>query len=80
MKYKEYIHRYRATGFWADQANQIAWYSKPKNILSKMKMTTLWYKDGELNICYLALDQHIQDGHGDQIAFIYDVTQTVKKV
>jgi propionyl-CoA synthetase len=35
MKYKEYIHRYRATGFWADQANQIAWYSKPKNILSK---------------------------------------------
>jgi acyl-coenzyme A synthetase/AMP-(fatty) acid ligase len=41
----------------------------------------LWYKDGELNICYLALDQHIQDGHG-QIAFIYDspVTQTVKSI
>jgi propionyl-CoA synthetase len=29
----------------------------------------------------LALDKHIQDGHGDQIALIYDspVTQTVKK-
>jgi propionyl-CoA synthetase len=40
----------------------------------------LWYKDGELNICYLALDQHIQDGHGDQIAFvIYDSYTTVKK-
>jgi hypothetical protein len=47
-----------------------------------MKMDTLWYKDGELNICYLALDKHIQDGYGDQIAFIYDspVTQTVKKI
>ena len=41
----------------------------------------LWYKDGELNICYLALDKHIQDGFGDQTAIIYDspVTQTVKK-
>ncbi|MFV8358176.1 AMP-binding protein, partial [Flavobacterium sp. XS1P32] len=33
------------------------------------------------NICYLALDKHIQDGYGDQIAIIYDspVTQTIKK-
>jgi propionyl-CoA synthetase len=47
-----------------------------------MKMDTLWYKDGELNICYLALDKHIEDGYGDQIALIYDspVTQTVKKI
>jgi propionyl-CoA synthetase len=43
-----------------------------------MKMTTLWYKDGELNICYLALDQHME--RTCQIAFVYDsVTQTVKK-
>ena len=41
----------------------------------------MWFADGELNACYLALDKHIQDGYGDQIAIIYDspVTQTVKK-
>jgi propionyl-CoA synthetase len=39
------------------------------------------YKDGELNICYLALDKHIQDGYGDQTAlFMIPVTQTVKKI
>lgn len=68
--------------FWADQANQIDWYNKPEIILSKDQNDyPLWYKDGELNICYLALDQHIQDGYGDQIAFVYDspVTQTIKK-
>jgi propionyl-CoA synthetase len=29
----------------------------------------------------LALDKHIQDGYGDQVAFIYDspVTQTIRK-
>ena len=68
--------------FWAEQADAIEWYNKPEAILSEDENGyPLWYKDGELNICYLALDKHIQDGCGDQIAFIYDspVTQTVKK-
>ena len=68
--------------FWAEQANAIEWYNKPEIILSKDENDyPLWYKDGELNICYLALDKHIQDGHGEQTAIIYDspVTQTVKK-
>lgn len=84
MKYKELYTQsiQHPEVFWAQQADQIAWYSKPEIILSKDENDyPLWYKDGELNICYLALDQHIQDGHGDQIAFVYDspVTQTVKK-
>lgn len=68
--------------FWAAQADTIEWYNKPQMILSKNeKGHPVWYKDGELNICYLALDKHIQDGYGDQTAIIYDspVTQTVKK-
>lgn len=68
--------------FWAAQAKAIEWYRKPKTILSNDENGyPLWYKDGELNICYLALDKHIQDGFGEQIAIIYDspVTQTIKK-
>lgn len=68
--------------FWKEQADSIDWYNKPELILSKDENGyPLWYKDGELNICYLALDKHIQDGFGDNVALIYDspVTQTVKK-
>jgi len=68
--------------FWTHQAEQIDWYKKPVTTLSKDEHDyPLWFKDGELNICYLALDKHIEDGFGDQIAIIYDspVTQTVKK-
>jgi len=68
--------------FWTEQANQIDWYKKPTNILSKDDNNyPLWFADGELNACYLALDKHIEDGFGDNIAIIYDspVTQTVKK-
>jgi len=68
--------------FWKEQANEIDWYKKPTSILSKDENDyPLWFKDGELNMCYLALDKHIKDGFGDQIAVIYDspVTQTITK-
>ncbi|MFD2890652.1 acetate--CoA ligase [Flavobacterium chuncheonense] len=68
--------------FWTEQANQIEWYANPNTILAKDENDyPIWYPDGELNLCYLALDKHIQDGYGDAIAMIYDspVTQTVKK-
>ena len=84
MKYEEIYTRSidQPEVFWAAQADEIEWYSKPETILSKDENGyPLWYKDGELNICYLALDKHIQDGYGDQVAIIYDspVTQTIKK-
>lgn len=68
--------------FWAAQADKIDWYKKPAIILSKDKSGyPLWFEDGELNLCYLTIDKHVQDGFGDQVALIYDspVTQTIKK-
>lgn len=84
MNYKEIYTKSieQPEEFWAQQASAIEWYNKPEIILSTDESGyPLWYKDGELNICYLALDKHIQDGFGDKTALIYDspVTQTVKR-
>jgi len=71
-----------AIDFWKEQSQNIAWFSNPNTILSNDSNDyPLWYADGELNACYLAIDKHIQDGYGEQVAIIYDspVTQTVKK-
>ena len=68
--------------FWKEQSNEIEWFKKPEIILSKDQNDyPLWFEDGELNICYLAIDKHIEDGFGENIAIIYDspVTQTIKK-
>ncbi|WP_338378701.1 acetate--CoA ligase [uncultured Flavobacterium sp.] len=68
--------------FWDEQAKELNWYKHPTTILSKDENDyPLWFKDGELNICYLAIDKHIKDGFGDQIAMIFDspVTQNVKR-
>jgi propionyl-CoA synthetase len=68
--------------FWKTQTNKLEWFKKPKIILSKDDNNyPLWFQDGELNICYLAIDKHINDGFGEEIAIIFDspVTQIVKK-
>ncbi|WP_353079174.1 acetate--CoA ligase [Flavobacterium sp.] len=84
MTYQElYDHSIQSPEkFWSEQANAIQWFKKPTTILSKdQNEYPLWFADGELNACYLALDKHIEDGFGDNVAIIYDspVTQTVKK-
>ncbi len=84
MNYQEFYNQsiQSPEAFWKEQADQIDWFTKPQTILSKdQNEYPLWYKDGETNACYLALDKHIADGYGEQIAFIYDspVTQTVRK-
>ena len=84
MTYQElYDHSIQSPEkFWSEQANAIKWFKKPTTILSKdQNEYPLWFADGELNACYLALDKHIEDGFGDNVAIIYDspVTQTVKK-
>ncbi|NHM06856.1 propionyl-CoA synthetase [Flavobacterium sp. CYK-4] len=83
MNYKEFYTQsiQEPERFWAEQSRAISWYKEPNNILSKGQNDyPLWFADGELNACYLALDKHIVDGFGHQTALIYDspVTQTVK--
>ncbi|SMC60941.1 acetate--CoA ligase [Moheibacter sediminis] len=85
MNYKEFYKKSieNPEQFWAEQANEIDWYKKPEIILSKDEFDyPLWFKDGELNACYLALDKHVEEGFGEQIALIYDspVTQTIRKI
>ena len=68
--------------FWKQQAEAIQWYSPPSEILSKdSKGHYRWFNGGTLNTCYLALDYHIDQGHGEQMALIYDspVTNTQRK-
>lgn len=68
--------------FWQKQAQELTWNKFPKTILSKNKLGFYhWFEDGEINMSYLCLDYHIENGRGNQIALIYDspVSNTVQK-
>ena len=59
--------------YWAGQADRIAWFKKPETTLEKTEFGTYsWYPDGELNSCYLAVDYHVENGRGEQVALYYD--------
>jgi len=65
--------------YWNKQSKLVSWFNNPKKILSTNDNEwTDWFADGELNTSYLALDYHVEQGRGDQIALIYDspVTKT----
>ena len=67
--------------FWAEAARAIHWVKPPTKILDNSNPPfSKWFSDGELNICYNALDYHIEQGRGAGNALIYDspVTQSVK--
>jgi len=65
--------------FWKEQAEQIQWFRQPDQILSQDENGFYrWFRGGKMNTCYLALDVHLEAGHGDRPALIYDspVTET----
>jgi propionyl-CoA synthetase len=65
--------------FWATAAQAIDWYRPWDAVLDNSNPPFYrWFKGGELNSCYNALDRHVERGRGDQKALIYDspVTET----
>lgn len=68
--------------FWGEAAEDCHWYKKWDKVLDDSnKPFYRWFTGGEINTCYNAVDLHIENGRGDQLALIYDspVTDTVKK-
>ena len=69
--------------FWSEKAAALPWFKAPQNILSTdQNGMHRWFADGEMNITWMALDHHVEQGRGDQTAIIYDspVTDTKRRI
>ena len=59
--------------FWKDKAADLEWFKQPETILSQDEDDIHhWFADGEMNTAHMALDYHVNNGRGDQLALIYD--------
>ena len=70
-------------GFWAEAAADISWTKKWDTVLDRQSPPFYqWFVGGELNTCYNAVDRHVEQGRGGQVAIIYDspVTETIKHI
>jgi len=65
---------------WEDAAKDVFWYKAPTVVLDDSNPPFYrWYPDGITNACYNALDIHVQQGRGEQLAVIYDSPVTGSK-
>ncbi|HSW13275.1 MAG TPA: propionyl-CoA synthetase [Solimonas sp.] len=59
--------------FWAEQAEQLYWHRRWDQVLDDSKAPLhRWFAGGLFNTCYNALDRHVENGRGEQLALIYD--------
>jgi len=64
---------------WQEAARNIHWYQAPTTLLDDSTPPFYrWFPDGITNACYNAVDIHVEQGLGAQVAVIYDspVTDT----
>ncbi|MGD9169825.1 MAG: acetyl-coenzyme A synthetase N-terminal domain-containing protein, partial [Candidatus Thiodiazotropha sp.] len=66
--------------FWSDVAKDLYWHKTWDKVLDESaKPSPRWFSGGIFNTCYNALDRHIEAGHGDRLALIYDSPVTEQK-
>ena len=69
--------------FWAEAAKGISWYRKFDKVLDSSRSPfNKWFAGGKMNTCYNAVDRHVENGLGDQVAIIHDspVTDSITKI
>ncbi|MFL2944302.1 MAG: acetate--CoA ligase [Candidatus Poseidoniales archaeon] len=61
-------------GFWAEQAERITWFKKWNKVWNWdfNKADISWYEGAELNACYNCVDRHVDNGHGNETALIWE--------
>ena len=61
-------------GFWGEIAERITWTKKWDTVrnFNFVKADIKWFEGGKLNVAYNCLDRHVEAGHGDQTALIWE--------
>ncbi len=82
MAYKDVYQGWQKDpeAFWLDAAKAIDWVEPPKKALSDENAPLYeWFKDTKVNTCWNAVDRHVENGRGDQVAIIHDSPVTGSK-
>ena len=59
-------------GFWGEEAAKLSWFKRWDRVLDWQAPDARWFVGGTLNACYICVDRHVQDGHGEQVAIVWE--------
>ncbi|WP_120500280.1 propionyl-CoA synthetase [Roseovarius sp. EL26] len=85
MVYKDVYEGWKRDpeAFWMTAAEAIDWDQKPsKALFGDNAPLYEWFCDGKVNTCYNAVDRHVENGRGEQVAIIHDspITDSTTKI
>lgn len=58
--------------YWVGHAEKLAWFEKWQQTLEWNPPFAKWFIGGKLNACYNCLDRHVQAGHGERLAILWE--------
>src|SRR5215218_7451128 len=59
--------------FWAQAARRLTWTEEWDEVLDWSNPPfAKWFVGGKLNVAYNCVDRHVEDGHGDQVAYYWE--------
>jgi propionyl-CoA synthetase len=59
--------------FWAEQAERLDWHRRWESVLDRgWEPIPRWFTGGEINACHNCVDRHVEAGHGDEAALLYE--------
>lgn len=60
--------------FWAEVAERITWFKKWDHVQKYdfAQAEIKWFEGAKLNACYNCLDRHVESGHGQETALIWE--------
>ncbi|MBL8962516.1 MAG: acetate--CoA ligase [Phycisphaeraceae bacterium] len=59
-------------GFWASEAGYLSWFRRWDKVLDWTPPDARWFLGGTINACFNCADRHVQAGHGDEVALVWE--------
>jgi acetyl-CoA synthetase len=59
-------------GFYGELARELHWFRPFERVLEGQSPDVRWFGGGQLNACYNALDRQVEQGHGDELALLWE--------
>ena len=58
--------------YWGEVAREFHWFTPFENVLEWDCPDAKWFTGGTTNITYNCVDRQVADGHGDEVAIIWE--------
>ncbi|MBL4846888.1 MAG: acetate--CoA ligase [Planctomycetes bacterium] len=63
-------------GFWGEVASELDWFEPWTEVCEWKLPDAKWFLGGKTNICHNCVDRQVDQGHGDQVAILWESETT----